>query len=168
MKKNALQIPPNPAKEKTTWGEVCSQVGFADNLYRTCRDKLKDGFQPHNMFGDMGDYDEEFEDYDVDKELKKSALPIPKAPPADWKPEPEGFLEQLVSGDLTKKIAIYGGGALLAWYLWDKFMSPPKTTSAPATPALSAPIATALHLPASPQVSDNAKTTVEIPASLRV
>lgn len=165
--KNALTAPPNPSKEKTTWGSVCQQVGFADNLYKTCRDKLGRDFQPSSPFGDMNSaYDEEFEDVDFDKQLRKTALPIPKAPAKDWKPdESEGLMAQLMDGSLSKKIMLYGGGALLLWYLWDKLGK--KEASAPAgTSALSSPIANALHVPTA-YVSDTAPTTVDIPASLR-
>lgn len=169
--KNALTTAPSPAKEKTTWGVVCQQVGFADNLYRVCREKLGNEFTPSSPFGDMGGmYDEDFEDadpnFDFDKALKETALPIPKKPPADWKPEPEGLMEQLMDGSLSKKIMIYGGGAVALWLLWDTYLNK-KTASAPAgTSALSAPIASAFHIPAA-NVSDNAPTTVDIPASLR-
>lgn len=167
--KNALTAPPSPAKEKTTWGAVCQQVGFADNLYKTCRDKLGNDFTPSSPFGDLGSaYDEDFDpDFDFDKELGKTAKPVPKAPPKDWEPEPEGFLEQLMTGDLTNKIMLYGGGAFVLWFLWQRLGK--KEASAPAnagTSGLSAPIATALHVPTA-HVSDTAPTTVNIPASLR-
>lgn len=169
MTKTALTTPPNPSKEKTTWGAVCQQVGFADNLYKTCRDKLGRDFSPSSPFGDLGSaYDEDFDpDFDFDKELGKTALPVPKAPPKDWEAEPEGFMEQLMSGDLTNKIMLYGGGALVLYFLWSKLGK--KEASAPAaagTSALASPIATALHLP-TPHVSDNAPTTLEIPTALR-
>lgn len=168
--KNALTTPPNPTKEKTTWGSVCSQVGFADNLYKTCRDKLGNDFTPMSAFGDVGGaYDEDFDpDFDFSKELRKTALPVPKAPPKDWKPEPEGFMEQLMSGDLTNKIMLYGGGAIVLWFLYGKYIDK-KPASAPAgTSGFSTPIAEAFHIPANPQVSDTAPTTVAIPASLRI
>jgi hypothetical protein len=176
--KTALTAPPNPAKEKTTWGEVCHQVGFADNLYRTCRDKLGNGFQPATPFGaDLGgayDDDDGLNDADLGKAVRQNALPPPPPPPEDWEPEAEGFMEQLMSGELTTKLMLYGGGALLVWFLYDKYMSAPKTASAPAgTGALKLPqlpaqsaVAKALHIPAG-QVSDTAPTTVSIPASLR-
>lgn len=163
--KNALTASPDPSKEKTSWGAVCQQVGFADNLYKTCRDKLGRDFQPSSPFGDMGSaYDEEFEDIDFDKQLRKAALPIPKAPSKNWKPEePEGLMEQLMDGSLSKKIMLYGGGALVLWYLWDKLGK--KEASAPTAAGTSA-LANALHLPTT-QVSDTAPTTVNIPSSLR-
>lgn len=168
--KNALTTPPSPAKEKTTWGAVCQQVGFADNLYKVCRDRLGNDFTPSSPFGDLGSaYDEDFDpDYDFDKALRSSILPPPKAPPKNWKPEPEGLMEQFMSGDLTNKIMLYGGGAIVLYFLYDKYLNK-KEASAPAgTSGLSAPIAEALHLPLSPQVSDTAPTTVAIPASLRI
>lgn len=146
----ALATAPSPTKEKTTWGAVCKQVGMSDNLYRTCRDKLGNEFQPNSPFGDYdyeGDDDEPEEDFDT--QLKKSALAVPPPPPEDWKHEPEGLMEQLMYGDLPKKLMIYGGGALVLWFLYDKYMKTP----APAH-------ATGAMLPS------NAPTTVQIPASL--
>lgn len=181
MKKQsaALATPPNPAKERTTWGDVCRQVGFADNLYRTCRDKLGSDFSPSSPFGDdMGAYDDDFgdggdEDFDIDKAVRKSALAVPEAPPADWKYKPEGFIDHLMYGDLPTKIMIYGGGALALWFLYDKFVSGKKAASAPGTAGMSALSALAAGTPTSPQsmpepqISNTAPTTVEIPASLR-
>ena len=176
MKKQnaALATPPNPAKEKTTWGEVCRQVGFADNLYRPCREKLGSSFTPAG--GDMGAYDEDFEedDIDIDRAVRKSALAVPPEPPKDWKYEPQGILEQFMYGDLTTKIMLYGGGALALWFAYDKFFGK-KASSAPSTPsgnamsalaALSGGATSPQSMPV-PQVSNTAPTTVEIPASLR-
>jgi hypothetical protein len=149
----ALATVPNPEKEKTTWGAVCKQVGMSDNLYRTCRDKLGNEFQPNSPFGDYdyeGDDDEPEEDFE--KQLKKSALPVPAPPPEDWKHEPEGLMEQLMYGDLPKKMMIYGGGALVLWFLWDKYMKhDPRVEPTPHRTGLIVP---------------NVPTTVQIPASL--
>lgn len=169
---HALTTPPNPAKEKTTWGTVCQQVGFADNLYKTCRDKLGNDFQPYSPFGDIGELgDPEFEDIDIDKELRGQALAIPKPPPKDWKPEPEGLLEQIMDGSLMNKIMLYGGGAIALWFLYNKYLGDKKPLSGAPMKMLPAPglapVAQALHVPLSPKVSDTAPTTVDIPASLR-
>lgn len=171
MKQTALTAPPNPAREKTTWGDVCRQVGFADNLYRTCRDKLGNDFSPHSPFGDIGSaYDMDFEDVDIDRQLRGQALAIPPPPDEDGSEE-LGFFEQLMDGSITNKVMVYGGGALVLWYLYDKFLRD-KPVSAPAQkPALSAVPSPARSAPArsipAGQVSDTAPTTVDIPASLR-
>lgn len=85
------------AEDTITWGEVCKQVGFADNLYRTCREKVPgfDGFQ------EMEDED----DFDFDAEIKDHLQPIPEPPPADWKAPDEP--------DYGKWL-MYGVGALFA------------------------------------------------------
>lgn len=101
------------AEDKTTWGEVCSNVGMSDNLYRTCRDKIGRDFKPANPLG-LGLYDDgEEDDFDIDKALKKKALPVPKAPPKDWEPEPEGVLGFLQTASLASKVAIFGGLAVV-------------------------------------------------------
>ncbi len=116
------------AREKTTWGEVCSQVGFADNLYRTCRGKLGKEFSPANTFGSPYDEVPE-EDEDFDRQIKKSALPVPPPPPEDWQYEPEGLAEQFMYGDLPGKILLYGGGAFVLYLLLSRFFSKPETAS---------------------------------------
>lgn len=112
-------------REKTTWGEVCSQVGFSDNLYRICRDKLGATFRPATPFGAFGEFEEEPQDEDFDKQLKSSAQPVPPPPPEDWEPEPEGLMEQLLDGDLTGKLLLYGGGAIALWLLIQRFKAQP-------------------------------------------
>lgn len=102
------------AEEKTTWGEVCSKVGFSDNLYRTCRGKVP-GFEPAGGFsGPRFDDSSEVEE-DFGKKLRRSALPVPPPPPADWKYEPEGLMESLMYGSATKYI-LYG--SLAAAFFW--------------------------------------------------
>lgn len=112
------------AEEKTTWGEVCTQVGMSDNLYRTCRDKLGRDFKPADPLG-LYDYDDadEFEE-DFDKQLRKKALPIPKPPKASKKKEPEaeGLMGRILHGDLGGKIAIWGGAAILGAVLVKRFV----------------------------------------------
>lgn len=142
--------PVNPAKEKTTWGEVCKQVGFADNLYRTCRGKLGNGFSPAAPFGETfaSDGDEGGElDEDFDKQLKKSALPVPPPPADDWKHEPEGFLDGLLHGESAGKWFMWGGAAVVAFLLWRRFFSPAAAPAASST--LSASTLPAPALPAS-------------------
>lgn len=102
------------AAEKTTWAEVCKEVGFGENLYRTCRTKLGSDFKPADP---LGDYDFE-EDEDFDKQLRKTALPVPKPPASkkSKKTEP-GFLDQLMTGNfdgLGGKIALWGGAAVVS------------------------------------------------------
>jgi len=111
------------ADEQTTWGDVCKKVGFSDNLYQTCRDKVP-GYAgaPNNAFDDVGD-DEDGVDFN--KALAKSAKPVPPPPAADWKHEPEGFFEALQSN----KMLMYGGGAaalLTLFLLWKRFSAPVK------------------------------------------
>ena len=111
------------AEEKTTWGEVCSNVGMSDNLYRTCRDKLGRDFKPADPLGLYDEFEEDAEDFD--KALRKKALPIPKPPKASKKKEPEaeaGFFDKLLHGDLGGKIAIWGGAAILGAVLVKRFV----------------------------------------------
>lgn len=124
----------------------------------------------------MSAYDEDFgdgDDFDIDKAVRKSALAVPPEPPKDWKYEPQGILEQFMYGDLTTKIMLYGGGALAAWFLYDKFVKKASSAPSPGTgsamnalAALSAGATSPQNMPV-PQVSNTAPTTVEIPASLR-
>lgn len=104
------------AEEPTTWGEVCKKVGFRDNLYRVCRDKVPEfnGFAA-GAFDDRGS---EHGDPDFSSQLAKSALPIPPAPPKDWEPEPEGFLGGMFEDLTAEKVVMYGGLAALLWYFF--------------------------------------------------
>jgi hypothetical protein len=120
---------PSTTREKTTWGEVCSQVGFSDNLYRTCRDKLGASFTPAAPFGfnGMEDGEEPFGE-DFDKQLRSSAQPVPPPPPEGWEPEPEGFMEQILNGDMNGKLLLYGGGAIALWLLVTRLKTSPSAS----------------------------------------
>ena len=128
------------AEEKVTWGEVCQKVGFADNLYRTCRTKMGSEFTPATPFGgppmlESGDGDDGGADDDADfnKKLKKSALPVPPPPPEDWEYEPQGLMDHLMYGEMPRKILTYAGGALVVWLLVSRFLNAEKTTPKTAT-----------------------------------
>lgn len=127
-KTSEIAVTENPSapREKTTWGEVCSQVGFSDNLYRTCRDKLGATFTPAAPFGISGmeDGEEPFGE-NFDQQLRSSARPVPPPPPEDWEPEPEGLMEQILDGGLTGKLLLYGGGAVALWLLVMRFKAQP-------------------------------------------
>jgi len=90
------------ADETTTWGEVCKKVGFSDNLYRTCREKVS-GFDGLGL-GGLDEMDPD-DDYDFDAEIKGHLQPIPEPPGSDWTPPPEA--------DPAKWI-MYGMAALFA------------------------------------------------------
>lgn len=103
----------SPDKVKVSWGTVCQEVGFRDNLYRTCREKI-----PNFTGLGLSRYDHEEEDLgeDFGKLLRQSAKDIPPPPPEDWKFEPEGLAEQLLYGNKVK-FAIYGSlAALVYWF----------------------------------------------------
>jgi hypothetical protein len=76
--------------EKTTWPEVCKQVGFRDNLYRTCREKI-DGFTGfQNGAFDAVDAPEE----DFETQVLKSALKVPKPPGTSAKKGKRGAADE--------------------------------------------------------------------------
>lgn len=108
------------AENQISVREVCRQVGFADNLYKYCRKNDPDfplggaplafGRAPEEGAGmEEGGPDSE----GFDKELAASALAVPPPPAADWKPQPEGFFEDLP----IKQILMYGGVAAAAWFI---------------------------------------------------
>ena len=109
------------AEEQTTWGEVCSKVGFSDNLYQTCRDKVP-GYTgtPNSAFDSVEDVEEE----DFGKALRKSAKPVPAPPAADWQPEPEGFFEALKSNKMLMYGGIGGIAALAFWLMRSRSRAP--------------------------------------------
>ena len=116
------------AEDPTTWGEVCKNVGFSDNLYRTCRKNVPE----FNGFAGGGAPPQEPPGPDFGVQLAGSALPVPPPPPADWQPEAgdSGFMEGMF-GDLTpEKIAMYGGVAALIWWFFmrNKNEAPAATT----------------------------------------
>ena len=104
------------ANEKTSWGEACQRVKYGDGLYQSCRDKVPEftGFAG-------GRYDEEPEE-DFDKQIRRSALPIPDPPKlgevAGDEDEKISFIDDLMHGDLGKYV-LYGGvaAALVWWFL---------------------------------------------------
>lgn len=155
--------PVNPAKEKVTWGEVCKQVGFADNLYRTCRGRLGDGFSPASPFGGAFSESDEGEGEvgeDFDKQLKKSALPVPPPPPDDWKHEPEGgFLDEFLYGDGVGKWVALGGVAAVAFVLWRKMTTKDTQPVAAPTVAPQPALSAVSALPLLP-VDTDSKTVV--------
>lgn len=105
------------AEDQISVGEICRQVGFADNLYKYCRKNDSDfplggaaavfNSKPADETEEGGPDSEGF-----DKELAASALAVPPPPAADWKPEPEGLFEALP----IKQILMYGGVAAVAWF----------------------------------------------------
>ena len=119
----------NPAREKVSWGEVCGQVGFADNLYATCRKKLGNAFVPASPFGDVDDAGELEEDFS--RQIRRTAQPIPPPPPEDWEYQPKGFLDELMYGKTSGKILLFGGGAVVVWLLAQKFFRAETTAPKP-------------------------------------
>jgi hypothetical protein len=119
------------AEDPTTWGEVCKNVGFRDNLYRTCREKVPEFVTGASLMRAPGD-DEGAEDFD--KRLFKKALPIPAPPSADWAEEEEedGFLSFLEEFSI-EKIVVYGGLAAAIW--WFFLRNPQSAAAQPATSA---------------------------------
>lgn len=107
------------AEDSTSWSEVCRKVGFSDNLYRDCRKNVPDyplggAGAPNSAFDSIPEVEDFGPDSSgFDKQLAGSALAAPPPPAADWKPEPEGFFEELN----LQKVLMYGGVAALIWVL---------------------------------------------------
>jgi hypothetical protein len=118
------------AENATTWTEVCENVGFADGLYRRCRDNV-DGFTGFQggQFDELEDDEPEFGEM-----LAESALKAPPPPSADWKPS-GNFLGDIPWGT----VVAYGSVAALAWW----FMRPQsQTVVTTETPAVAADVTT--------------------------
>jgi hypothetical protein len=121
------------ADEKVSWGEVCKKVGFSDNLYRVCKDKVGaefNGGAPLALSNGESDEDGESNE-DFGKRLRKSAKPIPPPPPEDWEQEPEGLMEQVMYGDLGKYLIYSGIAALVFWLILRSKMTEGAATTAP-------------------------------------
>ncbi len=103
------------ADEQTTWGQVCSNVGFSDNLYRTCRQKVEN-FRPAGFDAYEDEDEDEEDDEPFGKKIARSALPVPPPPPADWKDD-SSFFEDVFGEDATKYM-IVGGAAVAAGLVW--------------------------------------------------
>jgi hypothetical protein len=126
-----------PAEEKVTWGEVCKQVGFKDNLYRTCREKVTD-WKPTGFAN--GAFDEVPEP-DFTRRLSKTAVAIPKPPgPGDEDDEDEDEDEEdeeddegMFFGLPVQKLLVYGGVAAVAYFLLMRKNATPATAPKTAT-----------------------------------
>ncbi len=126
------------ADEQTTWGEICSNVGFSDNLYRKCRQKVP-GFQGAG-FARLDDDEDDYEDEPFSKRLAKSALPVPEVPPEGWEDVETSMLEDIFGEDATKYM-LAGGIAVAASLVWWFFLRNTQTavvTETPKTPSASA------------------------------
>ncbi len=103
-------------EDPTTWGEVCKNVGFGENLYRTCREKVPEykGFAG-GAFDDRGPQEPQG---DFSTQLTQSALAIPAPPPEGWEAEPEGFFDAMFETLTPERVVMYGGIAALIWYFF--------------------------------------------------
>jgi hypothetical protein len=120
------------AEDSTTWGEVCKNVGFRDNLYRVCRDKVPDFTGTAGLAVRSAE-----DDRDFDKQLSKRALPIPEPPGADWEPEDDGnFFSEMFEDFTAEKLVIYGGLAAAIWWFFLR-EDPAKAAQLPAGSATS-------------------------------
>ncbi len=129
------------ADDSTTWGAVCSKVGFSDNLYRDCRRNVpgfNGGGMANSAFDDVPDDDYGPDSRDFKSQLADSALAIPDAPSADWKAEPEGFFESLP----IRQVLMYGGIAAVVWFLLMKAKVPQEGAAAATGAALPKNVAT--------------------------
>ena len=98
------------SEDSTTWGEVCKNVGFGENLYRSCREKVP------SYNGGLSTYDQVPDEPTADfgKQLAASALSIPEPPPADWKAPPE---DTFLGPFNMQQILLYGGlAAAVYWF----------------------------------------------------
>jgi hypothetical protein len=143
------------AKDRTTWGEVCSKVSWGEGLYSTCRKQV----EGYTGFGNDEEIPEEAQDFT--KVLKKHALPVP--PPPKLEDIDEETLGEAEENDLFSKLrtlatprnVAIGVGVLsvIVWWL-GRNKQVAAVTDAPASqPAAPAPQPTRIQIPDSIRVA---------------